>query len=75
MIEKLTVAVWSLLTLLVLGFLTLLLVVGLSRIGYPYELEWMEGGSLQNVQRVVGGESIYVEPSIDFVPFLYTPLY
>jgi len=73
--EKLPVAIQSLLAGLALFFVALLAIVAISRMGYPYELEWMEGGSLQNVQRVANGESIYVEPSIEFIPFLYTPLY
>ncbi len=73
--KKLPVAVQLSLAVLALLFMALLVMVAFSRMGYPYELEWMEGGSLQNVQRIAGGESIYVEPSIDFIPFLYTPLY
>ncbi len=46
-----------------------------SRIGYPYELEWIEGGMLQVVQRVVNGQHIYVSPGIEYVPFLYPPAY
>jgi len=49
--------------------------VTLSRIGYPYELEWMEGGVLDHVTRVAEGKPLYVPPSVDFTPFIYTPLY
>jgi hypothetical protein len=49
--------------------------VFLGRIAFPLELEWMEGGVLHQARRFQLGESIYPEPSIDFVPFLYTPLY
>ncbi len=73
--EKLPVAVQSFLAGLALFFMVLLAMVVIARMGYPYELEWMEGGSLQNVQRVAHGESIYVEPSLEFIPFLYTPFY
>jgi hypothetical protein len=45
------------------------------RIGYPFQLEWQEGGVLHHVERVVSGHSLYVEPSLDFVPFIYTPFY
>ena len=51
------------------------LFVSVSRIGYPFELEWMESGTLQHVQRVADGRPIYVEPSLEFVPYIYTPLY
>ncbi len=45
------------------------------RLGFPLELEWMEGGSLQQALRLRAGLEIYPEPSPRFVPFLYTPLY
>jgi hypothetical protein len=46
-----------------------------TRLGYPYELEWMEGGILGHVARVLEGKTVYPPPSPDFVPFIYTPLY
>lgn len=49
--------------------------VAVARTGYPYELEWMEGGSLQQLHRVLDGLPLYVPPTPDFVPFIYTPLY
>jgi len=45
------------------------------RVGYPYDLEWMEGGMLCHALRLVQGEPIYAEPSARFVSFAYTPLY
>lgn len=45
------------------------------RIGFPLELEWMEGGSLHQALRLQQGLPIYPAPSAEFVPFLYTPLY
>jgi len=45
------------------------------RIGFPLELEWMEGGSLHQALRLQQGLPIYPVPSAEFVPFLYTPLY
>ena len=46
-----------------------------ARIGFPLELEWMEGGALHQALRVQRGEAVYAAPSVDFVPFLYPPLY
>ena len=46
-----------------------------GRVGYPYDLEWMEGGLLHHALRIRLGQGIYVPPSADFVPYLYTPLY
>lgn len=45
------------------------------RIGFPLELEWMEGGALHQALRVQEGLGVYGAPSVDFVPFLYPPLY
>lgn len=56
-------------------YLMMYLAIALLRIGYPFELEWMEGGAVDHVARVLNGQAIYVRPSIDFVPYIYTPLY
>ncbi len=55
-------------TLLIFGVMA-------ARISFPLELEWMEGGSLHQAQRLLAGEPVYAAPSVEFVPFLYTPLY
>jgi Glycosyltransferase family 87 len=55
--------------------LALLAVTIAGRLRYPYDLEWMEGGLLHHALRLQEGAGIYVAPSIDFIPFLYTPLY
>ena len=55
--------------------LGLLFTAVLSRFSYPYDLEWMEGGMLNHAARISDGAGIYVEPSVDFIPYLYTPLY
>ena len=46
-----------------------------TRVQYPYDLEWMEGGMLIHAQRVMEGKQLYVEPSADFIPYIYPPLY
>ncbi len=51
-----------------------LLIAG-SRLFYPFELEWMEGGAADHVDRVLAGLPLYVEPSIDFIPYIYTPFF
>lgn len=45
-----------------------------QRLCYPFELEWMEGAMVDHTARVRSGLGIYVPPSADHVPFLYTPL-
>src|SRR5262249_2079628 len=47
----------------------------LARLTYPYDLEWMEGGMLVHAYRFMHGETIYPPPSLDFIPYLYTPGY
>jgi hypothetical protein len=46
-----------------------------GRLFYPYDLEWMEGGLLHHALRIQTGHGIYTAPSVDFIPYLYTPLY
>ncbi|MBP9088932.1 MAG: hypothetical protein KBG15_22615, partial [Kofleriaceae bacterium] len=46
-----------------------------GRFSYPYDLEWMEGGMLHHAQRIGQGAGIYTPPSVEFIPYLYTPLY
>ncbi|MBK6849662.1 MAG: glycosyltransferase family 39 protein [Proteobacteria bacterium] len=55
--------------------LVLLGAVIVRRVGYPLDLEWMEGGMLCHALRVLQGQPIYAPPSADFIPHLYTPLY
>ena len=47
----------------------------LARIGYPYDLEWCEGGTLGHIRVVLAGQHIYREPSFEFTPYIYPPLY
>ncbi len=66
---------WLLVVLPALYQLGLLATAIAGRVAYPYDLEWMEGGMLHHALRIHNGEGIYVPPSIDFIPYLYTPLY
>jgi hypothetical protein len=66
---------WLLLALPALYQIALLVTAVAGRVGYPYDLEWMEGGMLHHALRIRLGLGIYVPPSADFIPYLYTPLY
>lgn len=57
------------------GFIVMYVFVALKRLSYPFELEWMEGGMVDHVRRILDGFPIYVSPSLDFVPFGYPPLF
>jgi hypothetical protein len=69
------IAIWLVLALPALYQIALLVTAIAGRLAYPYDLEWMEGGMLHHAQRIRDGAGIYVPASIDFIPFLYTPLY
>ena len=49
--------------------------VAAHRVGYPYELDWMEGGSVALAARAAGGHSLYAAPSLAYVGWTYPPLY
>jgi hypothetical protein len=66
----LLIALWP-----ALGQLLWHLRVFAGRLPFPLDLEWMEGGMLTHAQRIASGQGIYVKPSLDFIPYLYTPLY
>ncbi len=51
------------------------LFVALSRLTYPFALEWLEGNSLVEVHRVVTGQPLYPAPTAGYVPDGYSPLY
>jgi hypothetical protein len=64
--------------LLLLGaaaFIVVYVAIASERLLYPYELEWMEGGSVAHVQQILDGRRLYHEPNLDFVAFNYMPLY
>ena len=58
-------------TFLIVSFI----VVSLKRAVYPYELEWMEGGSVDHVRWLLSGHRLYAHPTLAFIPYAYTPLY
>lgn len=63
--------------LVALSSLSMLLWFGLValRIGYPFEMEWMEGAMVDEAARVRAGLPSYHAPTTQHVPFLYTPLF
>lgn len=58
-----------------LGAVIQLYWIFLARMTYPLDIEWMEGGMLVHAHRIMEGQPLYAPPSVDFVSFLYTPLY
>jgi hypothetical protein len=51
------------------------LFVALSRLTYPFPVEWLEGNSLVEVHRILGGQPLYPAPTAGYVPDGYPPLY
>src|SRR6201996_3358613 len=51
------------------------LFVALSRLGYPFALESLEGNSLVEVHRILAGQPLYPAPTVRYVPDGYPPLY
>src|SRR5580693_9114099 len=57
------------------GFILLFLYTALRRMHCPFALDQIEGGTVTSVWRIVRGEPLYTPPTLDFVPYLYAPLY
>ncbi len=57
------------------AFIALVLALSILRLAYPYEIEWMEGAMVDHAIRVLMGKPVYTVPTIDFVAWLYPPLY
>jgi Dolichyl-phosphate-mannose-protein mannosyltransferase len=51
------------------------LFIALSRLGYPFAVNPLEGNSLVEVHRILAGQSLYPAPTAGYVPDGYTPLY
>lgn len=60
---------------LAVAFIAAYAAVALARMRFPFELEWMEGGMLTHVRRLLDGRPLYVAPSLEFVPFIYPPFW
>jgi len=56
-------------------FVLAFLILSLLRLSYPFDMEWVEGAMVDQVRRLLGGHSLYAPPSLENVPFPYTPLY
>lgn len=62
-------------TLLASVFIVLFLFLSAKRMAYSGEIEWMEGSIIEHAERVYDGSQLYTAPSIEFVNWLYQPLY
>lgn len=73
--NNLTKVLWSISLFAGLFYTVLFFLLSIPRLFYPFELEWMEGAILEHGVRIVEGKQLYVRPSIEFVNWLYQPLY
>jgi len=48
---------------------------GVPVLAHPTFMNDMEGGIADHAARVASGEPLYVKPSLEFIPYTYTPLY
>jgi len=49
--------------------------IAAHRLSYPYELDWLEGGAVELVGRVLEGKPLYTAPTLAYVSYTYPPLY
>lgn len=68
-------AVSVLVMVLAAAQIALALSIAFQTLGYPYPLEWMEGGSVDVIARVRAGLPLYTRPTAEYVPYIYAPLY
>ncbi len=57
------------------AYIALFIVLVGLRVGYPFELEWLEGAMVDHVRTILSGAPLYAKPSLTFIPLTYTPLY
>ena len=51
------------------------LLVAVSRIVYPYDIDFLENSMLMQSLRMGRGQPVYLPPNVEFAPHVYTPLY
>jgi 4-amino-4-deoxy-L-arabinose transferase-like glycosyltransferase len=56
-------------------YLAVFLITTILRIGFPYQLSWLEGAMVDHSRWILSGHQLYGPPAVDFTPFLYTPFY
>lgn len=65
---------WVLITVSAASVIAYVLTVA-RRIGYPYELQFFEGSTVEVSARVTEGLALYGPPTTTFTPWPYPPLY
>jgi len=55
--------------------LVLFLFIVWNRITLPFIFEWGESAGVNQINRILSGSRLYGQPSLEFAPLVYTPLY
>ncbi len=55
--------------------LIIFIYIVISRIGIGFDIEWGEGAGINQINHILTKNALYIEPSINFAPLVYTPLY
>jgi 4-amino-4-deoxy-L-arabinose transferase-like glycosyltransferase len=68
---------WLRILVIAASFFVMLLFVltALERLHYPYELEQLEGYVFLTALRAFHGQPLYPRPSLEFLPYMYPPVY
>jgi hypothetical protein len=61
--------------LIAVAFIALFFYTALPRLGYPYDLDFLEDSMLMQSLRIADGQPVYVPPNADFNPHVYMPLF
>lgn len=69
--SSLRALVWT----LAIAAISVFVAITTTRLTYPLELDYIEGAVMDHVVRLANGQPIYVEPSLEFVPLAYMPLF
>jgi 4-amino-4-deoxy-L-arabinose transferase-like glycosyltransferase len=64
----------TVLSVAALASLGAFVVAAVFRLGYPYPLQQTEAISLEEVLRILRGQALYVEPTLQHVPLTYGPV-
>src|SRR5689334_12567257 len=72
---QLTSLIMNLFTLYALTWILFMVFLWFNHINFPLNLEAMELTVVQHLKRVIAGQLIYVDPSPNFVPLAYAPLF
>ena len=58
-----------------LAYIVLFAALVCLRVRYPFELEWLEGATIDHVRTILAGRPLYAAPSLTFIPLTYSPGY